>query len=91
VRLPLQVWVTASLDVHGRVQYQGTKGLCAVLVEALSGLTPAEVLEVRRMAQPGEEGREGAGVDAWVVPRASEELLQAELLPQHLRVTRHMQ
>ena len=48
----VQVWVSAELDASGRVQFSGTsdsdlsKGLCAVLVAALSGLTPEEVLQV---------------------------------------------
>ncbi|GAB4820689.1 hypothetical protein N2152v2_007735 [Parachlorella kessleri] len=48
-----QVWVNAELDrSSGRLHFQGdsdselTKGLCAVLVEGLSGLTPQEVLQV---------------------------------------------
>ena len=48
-----QVWVTAALDPQGRVQFGGdsdselTRGLCALLVQGLSGLTPEEVLQVR--------------------------------------------
>ena len=48
-----QVWATAALDPHGRVQFGGdsdselTRGLCALLVQGLSGLTPEEVLQVR--------------------------------------------
>ena len=48
----LQVWISAELDASGRVKFSGTsdselsRGLCAVLVTALSGLTPEEVLQV---------------------------------------------
>ena len=51
-----QVWAMAALDAQGRVQLAGdsdselTRGLCAVLVEGLSGLTPEEVLQVRAPA-----------------------------------------
>eukprot|EP00798_Chlamydomonas_sp_ICE-L_P025242 gene25242-10888_t len=44
-----QVWVSAKLDDGGRLVYTGTsdseltRGLCGVLVSALSGLTPSEV------------------------------------------------
>ncbi|GAX73552.1 hypothetical protein CEUSTIGMA_g1003.t1 [Chlamydomonas eustigma] len=47
-----QVWVSARLESTGCVQFSGTsdselsRGLCAVLVEALSGLKPEEVLQV---------------------------------------------
>lgn len=51
----LQVWVAAELDpATGRLRFSGdsdselTKGLCSILVEGLSGLTPEEVLQVRR-------------------------------------------
>ena len=49
----LQVWVNAETDSNGRVHFAAdsdselTRGLAAVLVEALSGLTPKEVLQVR--------------------------------------------
>lgn len=48
----MQVWISAELDASGRVRFSGTsdsglsRGLCAVLVAALSGLTPEEVLQV---------------------------------------------
>lgn len=48
-----QVFMTASLDKQNRVQFAGdsdselTRGLCAVLIQGMSGLTPAEVLQVR--------------------------------------------
>ena len=48
----MQVWISAELDASGRVRFSGTsdselsRGLCAVLVTALSGLTPEEVLQV---------------------------------------------
>jgi sulfur transfer protein SufE len=48
-----QVWVSAALDASGRLQLGAdsdselTRGLAAVLVEGLSGLTPAELLAVR--------------------------------------------
>lgn len=48
-----QVWMTASLDDSNRVQFAGdsdselTRGLCAVLVDCMSGMTPKEVLEVK--------------------------------------------
>lgn len=47
---PLQVWVSAELDGAGRVRFAAdsdaelSRGLAAVLVEGLSGLTPAEVV-----------------------------------------------
>lgn len=47
-----QVWLTAELDVAGRVRLAAdsdaalTRGLAAVVLRALSGLTPAELLEV---------------------------------------------
>ena len=47
-----EVFMTASLDSQRRVQFAGdsnselTRGLCAVLVQSMSGLTPAEVLKV---------------------------------------------
>lgn len=47
-----EVWMTARLDKHNRVQFAGdsnsdlTRGLCAVLVQAMSGMTPQEVLQV---------------------------------------------
>ncbi|WP_121968731.1 SufE family protein [Leptolyngbya sp. BC1307] len=46
-----QVYITASLD-DGKVAYKGdsdaqiTKGLLAMLIEALSGLSPAEILQL---------------------------------------------
>lgn len=49
-----QVWLTAELDGEGRVRLAAdsdaelTRGLAALLVEGLSGLTPAELLQVRR-------------------------------------------
>lgn len=49
----LQVWVSAQLDAAGRVQFAAdsdaelTRGLAALLVQGLSGLTPDEVLQVR--------------------------------------------
>ena len=48
-----EVWMTAWLDKHNRVQFAGdsnsdlTRGLCAVLVQAMSGMTPQEVLQVK--------------------------------------------
>ena len=47
-----EVWMTASLDSSNRVQFAGdsdselTRGLCAVLVQSMSGLKPEEVLQV---------------------------------------------
>jgi sulfur transfer protein SufE len=52
----LQVWVTAELDGSGRLRLGAdsdselTRGLAAVLVRCLRGLTPAQLLEVRRLA-----------------------------------------
>ena len=46
-----QVYITASLE-DGKVAFQGdsdaqiTKGLLAMLIEALSGLTPAEIVQL---------------------------------------------
>lgn len=46
-----QVYITASLD-EGKVAYRGdsdaqiTKGLLAMLIEALGGLSPAEILQL---------------------------------------------
>ena len=48
-----QVWVHAEVDPAGRIRFTAdsdselTRGLAAVLVEALSGLTPDQVLQVR--------------------------------------------
>lgn len=48
-----EVWMTAKLDKNNRVQFNGdsnselTRGLCALLVESMSGLTPPEVLQVK--------------------------------------------
>lgn len=48
----LQAWMDACLDGSGRVQLSGdsdsalTRGLVAVLLHSLSGLTPEEVLAV---------------------------------------------
>lgn len=47
-----EVWMTARLDQDNRVQFAGdsnselTRGLCAVLVKAMSGMTPEAVLQV---------------------------------------------
>ena len=47
-----EVWMTARLDKQNRVHFSGdsnselTRGLCAVLVKAMSGMTPEEVLQV---------------------------------------------
>jgi len=49
-----QVWVSAELDAAGKVRFAAdsdselTRGLAALLVEGLSGLTPDEVLQVSR-------------------------------------------
>lgn len=48
-----EVWMTASLDDSNRVQFSGdsdselTRGLCALLVQLMSGLKPEEVLQVK--------------------------------------------
>ena len=48
-----EVWMTARLDDDNKVQFAGdsnselTRGLCAVLVKAMSGMSPQEVLQVR--------------------------------------------
>jgi sulfur transfer protein SufE len=48
------VWINAELDAAGRVRLSGTsdsdltRGMCAVLVDCLSGLAPEEVLQVGR-------------------------------------------
>ena len=58
-----QVWVSAELDADGRVRLAAdsdaelSRGLAAVLVEGLSGLTPAEVAAV----DPGCLARLGLG------------------------------
>ena len=50
-----EVFMTASLDKQNRVQFAGdsdselTRGLCSILVQGMSGLTPAEVLQVSFM------------------------------------------
>lgn len=50
-----EVFMTASLDKQNRVQFVGdsdselTRGLCAILVQGMSGLTPTEVLQVSFM------------------------------------------
>jgi quinolinate synthase len=47
-----QVWIDALLDSNGILQFSGTsdseltRGLCAILVDVLSGLKPEEFLEV---------------------------------------------
>jgi sulfur transfer protein SufE len=49
----MQVWASAELDSEGRLRLAAdsdaelSRGLAAVLVEGLSGLTPQELLEVR--------------------------------------------
>ena len=54
LHLAPQVWVSADLDGSGRMVFNGTsdseltRGMCALLVEAMSGLTPEEVLQVSR-------------------------------------------
>jgi len=46
-----EAWMTASLDDSNRVQFSGdsdselTRGLCALLVQLMSGLKPEEVLQ----------------------------------------------
>ncbi len=48
----VQVWVHAEMDSAGRIKFAAdsdsklTRGLAAVLVKALSGLTPDQVLQV---------------------------------------------
>lgn len=55
----LQVWVSAQLDASGKVQFAAdsdselTRGLAALLVEGLSGLTPDEVLQVSVVPSAG--------------------------------------
>ena len=50
------MWLTASLEKDGRVSIRAgsdsqiTKGLCAVMVKALSGMTPQEILQVLKLA-----------------------------------------
>lgn len=47
-----QVWLTAELDAAGRVRLAAdsdaalTRGLAAVVVRSLNGLTPAQLLEL---------------------------------------------
>lgn len=47
-----EVWMTARLDDSNRIQFSGdsdselTRGLCALLVQLMSGLKPEEVLQV---------------------------------------------
>jgi quinolinate synthase len=54
-----QAWVDATLDNAGRVQLRAasdsalTSGIAGVLVESLSGLTPAEVLSIEPAALLG--------------------------------------
>jgi len=54
-----QVWVTAALDASGKVAFSGTSdseltaGVVAVMCEAVSGLTPEEVLAVDERALLG--------------------------------------
>ena len=55
----LQAWIAAGLDDSGRVQLSGdsdsalTRGLVAVLMCTLSGLTPEEVLSVEPASLAG--------------------------------------
>ncbi len=55
----MQAWIDARLDADGRVQLAGdsdsvlTRGLAAILVHSLSGLTPQEVLAVEPAALAG--------------------------------------
>ena len=55
----LQAWMDARLDGSGRVQLSGdsdsalTRGLVAVLLRGLSGLTPEEVLAVEPASLAG--------------------------------------
>ena len=50
--MAVQVWVTTELDREGKVRLhadsdsQLTKGMAAVVVAALSGLSPEELLQV---------------------------------------------
>jgi sulfur transfer protein SufE len=50
--LVIQVWVHAGMESDGRVWFAAdsdselTRGLAAVLVEALSGVTPEQILQV---------------------------------------------
>lgn len=59
ILLPLQAWIDARLDADGHVQLSGdsdsalTRGLAAVLVHSLSGLTPEEVLAVEPASLAG--------------------------------------
>ena len=82
--MSLQVWVNAEMDSSGRVHFAAdsdselTRGLAAVLVEALSGLTPEEVLQVRcvapfRHAWHGTQACPGAGL----LERAAPDLHQS--------------
>ena len=71
-----QVWVAAELDSVGRVRWAAdsdselSRGLAAVLVEGLDGLTPQEVLQVGRGgAGRGDREQEQAALSlAWFAP-----------------------
>lgn len=71
------VWVLASVDEHGRMQFAGwsdsevSRGLLAVLAGGLSGCTPEEVQEVRScirlhtLVGNSEELMKGGGGGRW--------------------------
>lgn len=69
-----QAWIDARLDADGRVQLTGdsdsalTRGLAAVLVHALSGLTPEEVLDIEPSSLAG---LVSAHVPSWLDPPVS--------------------
>lgn len=61
-----QVWLLADLDSSGCVQFQVdsdsevTKGIAALMVEALSGCTPADVRKVEPLHSDVDRGARGA-------------------------------
>ena len=56
--ITFQVWLKASLEKDGSVAFKAasdsqiTRGLCSVLIKALSDLTPEQILEVSPMSLP---------------------------------------
>ncbi|KAL4457736.1 hypothetical protein ABPG75_012601 [Micractinium tetrahymenae] len=83
-----QVWVSAALGADGRVAFSAdsdselTRGLAALLVEGLSGLTPDEVLQV----DPACLGQLGLGTAVLTRSRANGFLNMLEAMKKRARM-----